>query len=318
VLTSGVFLFAGLLLLYFGGDWLVKGASALALRAGLSPFIVGMTIVGFSTSSPELAVSIDSVLSGVDDVAVGNVVGSNIANIGLVLGLSAVLRPIRVEARVLRGDMPWLLLVTLFVAWCLADGGIGRFEGLILVIGLVLFIAHNMRVSRHERASVLAEFSRAAKEPSISRHRRWVLLLVGVVALIGGAALFVEGAVDLALRTGVSTGLIGLTIVAVGTSLPELATSVVASLRGEGDIAVGNVIGSNFFNLLCILGLTVMVHPLAMGDVRAVDLYVMAGMTGLLLPIMFTGFRIGRREGLLLLLCYGGYVAMLADRGLSS
>jgi len=318
MLTSSVFLFAGLLLLYFGGDWLVKGSSALALRAGLSPFIVGMTIVGFATSSPELAVSIDSVLSGVDDVAVGNVVGSNIANIGLVLGLSALLRPIRVEARVLRSDMPWLLLVTLFVVWCLADGGIGRVEGVILIIGLVLFIVQNVRVARHERASVLEEFSRAAREQAMSTHRSWVLLAVGVTALIGGAALFVEGAVDLALRSGISTGLIGLTIVAVGTSLPELATSVVASLRGEGDISAGNVIGSNFFNLLCILGLTVMVRPLQMGDIRNVDLYVMAGITGLLLPIMFTGFRIGRREGLFLLLCYAAYIAMLADRGLSS
>jgi len=318
MLTSVIFLSGGLLLLYFGGDWLVKGASALALRAGLSPFIVGMTIVGFATSSPELAVSIDSALSGVDDVAVGNVVGSNIANIGLVLGLSALLRPIRVEARVLRSDMPWLLLVTLFVVWCLSDGGIGRVEGVILILGMVLFLVQNMRVARHERASVLEEFGRAAREQAMSRHRSWVLLAVGITALVGGAALFVEGAVDLALRTGLSTGLIGLTIVAVGTSLPELATSVVASLRGEGDISAGNVIGSNFFNLLCILGLTVLVRPLHMGDVRPVDLYVMAGITALLLPIMFTGFRIGRREGVLLLICYAGYIAMLAGRGAAS
>ncbi len=318
MLTSSVFLLAGLLLLYFGGDWLVKGSSAMALRAGLSPFVVGMTVVAFATSSPELAVSIDSVLSGVDDVAIGNVIGSNIANIGLVLGLSALMRPIRIEARVLRGDMPWLLLTTLFVVWCLSDGGIGRVEGAILVVGLILFVVQNVRVARHERASVLEEFSRAAREQSVSRRRSWVLIVVGVAALVGGAALFVEGAVDLALRMGVSTGLVGLTIVAVGTSLPELATSVVASLRGEGDISAGNVIGSNFFNLLCILGLTVMVRPLHMGDVRPMDLYVMAGITGLLVPMMFTGFRIGRREGLFLLLCYAGYIGSLADRALTA
>jgi len=304
-------------MLYFGGDWLVKGSSAVAVRAGLPPFIVGMTIVGFATSSPELAVSIESALSGVDDVAVGNVVGSNIANIGLVLGLSALLRPIRVEARVLRSDMPWLLLVTLFVVWCLADGGIGRMEGIILIVGLVLFVIQNFRIARHERASVLEEFSRAATTHQVSSRRSWALLGAGLVALVGGAALFVEGAVDLALRMGVSTGLVGLSVVAVGTSLPELATSVVASLRGEGDISAGNVIGSNFFNLLCILGLTVLVRPLQMGGVRMMDLYVMAGITALLLPIMFTGFRIGRREGLLLLFCYGAYIAALADRGLS-
>lgn len=317
MLTSFVFLFSGLLMLYFGGDWLVKASSAVALRAGLPPFIVGMTVVGFATSSPELAVSIDSALSGVDDVAVGNVVGSNIANIGLVLGLSALLRPIRIEARVLQRDMPWLLLVTLFVVWCLGDGGIGRVEGVILIAGLILFVAQNFRVLRHERASVIEEFSRAAKSHQISRRRSWMLLGAGVAALVGGAALFVEGAVDLAVRMGVSTALIGLTIVAVGTSLPELATSVIASFRGQGDISAGNVIGSNFFNLLFILGLTVLIRPLRTGGVRMIDLYVMAGITALLLPIMFTGFRIGRREGVFLLLCYGAYIAMLADRSLS-
>ncbi len=307
-------LLAGLVLLYLGGEWLVRGASTAALRLGLSPLMVGMTVVAFATSTPELAVTLDSAFAGVDDVAVGNIVGSNIANLGLVLGLAALIKPIRVQARMIRRDMPWLLLATLFAVWCLMDGLVGRAEGLILLAGLVLFIGQNIRNAKTERVSVQEQFTHEVKERVSSPGRTWLMIVAGVIALAAGGAAFVEAAVHIAEATGVSTAVVGLTIAAIGTSLPELATAIVASARGSSDICAGNIVGSNFFNLLCILGLTTVIAPLQRGDVQMGDLYVMAGLTGLVLPFMYSGFRLGRREGALLLLCYSAYLAWMASR----
>ena len=307
-------LLAGLVLLYLGGEWLVRGASTAALRLGLSPLMVGMTVVAFATSTPELAVTLDSAFAGVDDVAVGNIVGSNIANLGLVLGLAALIKPIRVQARMIRRDMPWLLLATLFAVWCLMDGLVGRAEGLLLLAGLVLFIGQNIRNAKTERVSVQEQFTHEVKERVSSPGRTWLMIVAGVIALAAGGAAFVEAAVHIAEATGVSTAVVGLTIAAIGTSLPELATAIVASARGSSDICAGNIVGSNFFNLLCILGLTTVIAPLQRGDVQMGDLYVMAGLTGLVLPFMYSGFRLGRREGALLLLCYSAYLAWMASR----
>ncbi len=307
-------LLAGLVLLYLGGEWLVRGASTAALRLGLSPLMVGMTVVAFATSTPELAVTLDSAFAGVDDVAVGNIVGSNIANLGLVLGLAALIKPIRVQARMIRRDMPWLLLATLFAVWCLMDGLVGRAEGLLLLAGLVLFIGQNIRNAKTERVSVQEQFTQEVKERVSSPGRTWLMIVAGVIALAAGGAAFVEAAVHIAEATGVSTAVVGLTIAAIGTSLPELATAIVASARGSSDICAGNIVGSNFFNLLCILGLTAVIVPLQRGDVQMADLYVMAGLTGLVLPFMYSGFRLGRREGALLLLCYSAYLAWMASR----
>ncbi len=307
-------LLAGLVLLYLGGEWLVRGASTAALRLGLSPLMVGMTVVAFATSTPELAVTLDSAFAGVDDVAVGNIVGSNIANLGLVLGLAALIKPIRVQARMIRRDMPWLLLATLFAVWCLMDGLVGRAEGLLLLAGLVLFIGQNIRNAKTERVSVQEQFTQEVKERVSSPGRAWLMIVAGVIALAAGGAAFVEAAVHIAEATGVSTAVVGLTIAAIGTSLPELATAIVASARGSSDICAGNIVGSNFFNLLCILGLTTVIAPLQRGDVQMGDLYVMAGLTGLVLPFMYSGFRLGRREGALLLLCYSAYLAWMASR----
>lgn len=314
MLISILLLGAGLVMLYGGGAWLVRGAGAVALRAGMSPFIVGMTVVAFATSAPELMVSLTSAWEGVDDVAVGNVVGSNIANIGLVLALSLLVRPVRIEAKILRSDMPLLLLVTLFVVWVFIDGHQGRLESMLLLFGLALFILHNVRLSRGESEAVLEEFSAAAPRRTPGLVNSWLLILMGVGLLVGGGAAFLEGAIRIAETAGVSTGLIGLTVVAVGTSLPELATSIVASFRGEGDIAIGNVIGSNFFNLLCVLGITGLISPLHAGSIQTLDLMVMTGMTALLLPLMYSGFRVNRLEGLLLAACYGGYLWLLSGR----
>jgi len=314
MLIAVAMLGAGLALLYGGGSWVVRGASSVALRAGMSPFMVGLTVVAFATSGPELVVSVTSALEGVDDVALGNVVGSNIANIGLVLALSVLVRPVRVEAKVLRGDMPWLFLVTLLVVWWLMNGRLQRLEGLALFAGLILFVFQNLRLSRRESQRVLAEFNKAVSESVPASLNAWLLVLAGMAALGGGGTVFVEGAIRISELAGVSTGLVGLTIVAVGTSLPELATSIVASMKDEGDMAAGNVIGSNFFNLLCVLGLTSLIHPLQLGDVQMIDLLAMVGMTAILIPIMYSGFRISRWEGLVLLLFYGGYLVFLAQR----
>ena len=307
-------LMVGLVLLYLGGEWLVRGASTAALRLGLSPLMVGMTVVAFATSTPELAVSLDSAFAGVDDVAVGNVIGSNIANLGLVLGLAALIKPIRVQARMIRRDMPWLLLATLFAVWCLMDGLVGRVDGLILLAGLVMFIGQNIRSAKTERVSVQEQFTHDVTERVSSLGRSWVMIAAGVIALVAGGAVFVEAAVHIAEATGVSTAVVGLTIAAIGTSLPELATAIVASARGSSDICAGNIVGSNFFNLLCILGLTAAIAPLQRGEVQMGDLYVMAGLTGLVLPFMYSGFRLGRREGALLLLCYSAYLGWMASR----
>lgn len=314
MLSDVAMLLGGLVLLYLGGEWLVRGASTAALRLGLSPLIVGMTVVAFATSTPELAVTLDSAFAGVDDVALGNVVGSNIANLGLVLGLAALIKPIHVQARMIRNDMPWLLLATLFVVWCLQDGFVVRTEGFILLSGLALFIVQNVRNARTERLSVQEQFTHEVKERVTGPARTWIMIAAGVAALAAGGAAFVEGVVNIAEATGISTAVVGLTVAAIGTSLPELATAIVASTRGSSDICAGNIIGSNFFNLLCILGLTAAIVPLQRGDVQMGDLYVMAGLTGLVLPFMYSGFRLGRREGGLLLLCYATYLGWVADR----
>ena len=305
----------GFVCLYLGGEWLVRGAGDLALRLGMSSFMVGMTVVAFATSSPELAVSLDAAFRGVHGVAVGNVVGSNICNIALVLGLAATIRPIKVEARVIAVDVPLLIVVTAGMALLLWNGQASRIEGLLLITGLVIFIWQNVRVARRERARVREEFEHAAPPPGKSPLADIGLVAAGIVALVGGGYLFVKGAVILAEMLNVAPAIISLSLVALGTSLPELATSLVATLKGEGDITAGNVIGSNFFNILGILGITAVIQPLDRAGVTLVDLTVMVGVTILLLPLMFSRRSIGRAEGVLLLVIYAGYLWWLAESG---
>lgn len=305
----------GFVLLYLGGEWLVRGAGDLALRLGMSPFLVGMTVVAFATSSPELAVSLDAALRGVHGVAVGNVVGSNICNIALVMGLAATIRPIEVEARVIAVDVPLLIVATAGMAFVLWNGHISRLEGMLLVVGLVIFIWQNVRLARKERARVREEFEHAAPKPGKSPWSDFALVGAGIVALVGGGYFFVRGAILLAELLNVAPAIISLSVVALGTSLPELATSLVATLRREDDITAGNVIGSNFFNILAILGITALIQPLDRAGVTLVDLGVMVGVTILLLPLMFSRRRIGRGEGVLLLMIYVGYIWWLAKSG---
>ncbi|ASJ98191.1 calcium/sodium antiporter [Shewanella marisflavi] len=297
-------LIAGLLILILGAESLVRGASALALRLGVTPLVIGLTIVAFGTSTPELAVSLKSAIAGNADIALGNVVGSNIANIGLILGLTALVRPVGVQSQMVKRDIPLMLFSTLLFCGLLSDGGLSRLDGALLASMLVAFLAMSYLFDR-QQATKVEETSRPLP-PLLSM----LLVALGIGMLVGGGALFVDGAVALATQLGMSELLIGLTIVAIGTSMPELITSVVAARRGESDIAIGNLVGSNLFNLLGILGITALIQPIN-ASVPAMDLLVMVTLALLLLPLAWSGLRIGRREGALLLLCYLIYLSYL-------
>jgi len=302
---------AGLVLLTGGAEGLVRGAASLARQVGLSPLVIGLTVVALGTSAPELVVSVGAALDGNGDLAIGNVVGSNIANIGLILGLSALMSALRVQAQVIRFDMPILSVVTLGMGILLLDRQVGQWDGVLLVTGLIAYVALSIRWARAESgAAVRAEFD----EGMPAQHRWGMDILfvgLGLAGLVGGARLLVDGAVTLATLLNVDRVIIGLTVVAVGTSLPELATSMVAAWRGEGDIAVGNAVGSCIFNLLGILGVTALVHPIGTEGLSAVDAAVMLGMTLFLLPLMRTGFTLSRAEGSVLLIVYVSYIVYL-------
>lgn len=311
-LITIAFLIGGGLLLYYGGELLVANAAQIGLRLGLSPLVVGLTIVSFGTSSPELAVSLSAALDGVSDVAVGNVVGSNICNIALILGLSALVQPIRIHMQLLRVDVPLAIVTALACIWVLADDRITRGEGAVLATSLLAYLGVLLWLSRREPSSVTQEF---AEETALS-HRPMPLLILGVVAglalLTLGGEWFVDGAIRTAEMLGVSQALIGLTIVAVGTSLPELATSLIAAARGHGDIAIGNIVGSNIFNVLGILGLSALATPLVRGGVLDFDLGYMLIVSLLLWPMAWTGRRLVRLEAGALLAGYVGYLVLRA------
>jgi cation:H+ antiporter len=282
-----IYLLAGLALLYFGAEGLVRGSASLALRLGLSPLVVGLTVVAFGTSSPELMVSLRAALAGQGDISVGNVVGSNICNIGLILGLCA--------------------LITALALALMADGNLGHTEGIIFCTILVAYIVFSIQLARRQPADALgAEFGEEVKISKRGLAVDILMVIGGLVLLVFGARFLVDGAVIIARTYGWSEALIGLTIVAIGTSLPELATSLLAAVKKESDIAVGNIVGSNIFNLVGILGITAIVHPLQAAGISAVDLAVMAGFSLLLWPMAYYQQRITRPEGAMLL---GGYLA---------
>jgi cation:H+ antiporter len=302
---------AGIVMLYLGGEALVRGAVALARTLGWSPLVIGLTVVSFGTSSPELASTLAASLNGAPEVAFGNVVGSNIANIGLILGLTALIWPLTTTARFLKREVPFMLLSSALLFPVVADGLISRLEGASLFALLVAFLVYLMRRER-ERSSVEADFEREFGDKRLSPTASVLLVLLGIVLLMGGAHLLVTGGVAIARVIGVSERVIGLTLVAFGTSLPELAASLVAGLKREGDIVLGNVIGSNIFNVLCILGITPMVSPLVV-DASAVwlDLTAMLILTLLLWPILASHLKLERWEGFLLLAFYGMYIGWL-------
>jgi cation:H+ antiporter len=311
VTIAGLYIVLGCVVLYLGAEALVRGAASSARRWGVEPLVIGLTVVAFGTSMPELAVSMQAALDGAGPIAVGNVVGSNIANIALILGLSALIRPLAVHAKVIKIDIPILAATSLVLVWMLADDRLNRLEGAFLALGIVANTWWSFRASRGEPGTVRSEFDAGVPSPSPSRVRDVVFVLTGLGLLVLGARLLVGGAVTVAQGLGMSDAVIGLTIVAVGTSLPELATSVVAAGKGEGDIAVGNVVGSNLFNILGILGLASLTRPLDPCGMTSVDLWMMVGLAVLLFPVMRSGMRVSRVEGAGLLLVYAGYLIYL-------
>ncbi|MFV0439132.1 MAG: calcium/sodium antiporter [Desulfopila sp.] len=306
----------GLVLLVVSADRFVEGSAATARYFGMSPLLIGMVIVGFGTSVPEMLVSALAASQGNPGIALGNAYGSNITNIGLILGLTAVVSPILVNSQVLRKELPLLTGVTMLAGWQLWDGRLTRFEAAILLLvfaGLMLWTVYQGSRKKEDSLGGTMEQALAAQTMPIARALFW--LAAGLVLLIVSSRILVWGAVAIAHHLGVSDLVIGLTIVAVGTSLPELASSLIATRRGEHDIALGNVLGSNLFNTLAVVGIAGMIEPMAVGpEVFDRDIMVMAGLTLSLFAIGY-GFggvgRINRFEGVLLLACYAGYTAYL-------
>ena len=303
----------GLVLLYYGAEWLVKGSSDLALKAGISPLVVGLTVVAFGTSAPELLVSVSANLKDPPqgDFALGNVVGSNICNLALVLGLAALIRPLSIHNQVLKREMPILLVATVVFVAMLWDGQVSRFEGILLVLGIIIYVVSSIIACRRgadldfEVEELQEDLESVVNAGPGLVMKSLLLILVGLGGLVIGADRLVAGGGALALAWGVPEAVIALTLVAFSTSLPEVATTVVAALKGKGDLAVGSAVGSCIFNLLVVIGLTAIIAPLSSVDLQTVDLWVMGGLTFLIFPMMWTRRLLGRAEGGLLL---GGYL----------
>jgi len=316
MLWSTLLLFLiGLVILIAGAEVMVRGASRLASAFGIPSLVIGLTVVAFGTSAPELAVSLQSAINGQADLALGNVIGSNIANILLILGVAALAAPLVVASQLVRFDVPLMIGASIMVYLMGLDGRLSRWDGLFLFLGVVTYTTWLIWQSKREQKSVRDEFDDAFDE---GKENGWyasllnlALMAGGLVMLVVGARWLVDGAVTMARWWGISELIIGLTVVAIGTSLPEIATSVIAVLRGERDIAVGNAIGSNIFNLLSVLGITSLVAPFGItvpAGVVAFDLPIMIAIAVACLPIFYTGNLVARWEGALFLAYYIAYV----------
>ncbi len=317
--------FVGFVMLYFGAEWLVKGSSSLARSLGVTPIVIGLTVVAFGTSAPELVVSVISSIKGKSMIAVGNVVGSNICNIALVLGLSAVLQPLTSDRSVVRRDIPIMLGISLYLFVISLNSTLGRVEGATLFGGVILYTFFNYYLAKKAAipASVGAEgASEVALEGSeevdyvASRFKQIVFVVVGIAGVVAGAQILIDAAVKIMQVLGVSQKFIGLTIVAFGTSLPELATSVVAAMRKEMDISIGNLVGSNVFNILSVLGAASLIRPIPIpgGFIASglwIDYLVMLFTSFLPWLMMRRSSTVTRRDGVILLLCYVGYLSYL-------
>ena len=312
----------GLLMLYYGANWLVKGSSSLARNLGLTPLVIGLTVVAFGTSAPELFISVVSSIKEKSMIAVGNVGGSNICNIGLVLGLAAVIHPTTSNRSVYRRDIPIMLGVSIYLLLISFDSKIGRIEGASLFGGIILYTYFNyyiaVKESQRDLKSDGVAFVHAVEEIEYvtSRSRQVLCIAVGIIGVVAGAEILIDSAVAIMKIFNVSEKFIGLTVVALGTSLPELATSVVAALRKEMDISIGNLVGSNVFNILSVLGAASLIRPIPIpgGFINSgllVDYMVMIFVGFLPWVMMRKDYTITRRHGFILLVCYTGYVAYL-------
>ncbi|RDY60895.1 calcium/sodium antiporter [Flagellimonas nanhaiensis] len=303
-----LFIILGLVLLIAGGNWLLKAAVTLSLRLSIPKIVIGMTVVSFATSAPELIVSIKAALDGFPDLSLGNVVGSNIANLGLVLGITVLLGNINVRKSFYTTDWPVMMVASLlFCGFIYFDGVLQRYEGIIMVVFLFIFLVYLLRF---QKTAVVDEMP---EDDVILPHYKTALYLgIGGVGLWGGSELLIDGAVGMASAFGVSDRVIGITVVSVGTSIPELAASIIAVLKKEKAISLGNLIGSNIFNLLAVLGITSVITPIRVMDqgLLSNDIFWMLGISFLILPLVFfpRGLRLGWRDGIILLLFYIGFI----------
>jgi cation:H+ antiporter len=315
-MTPWLSLLGGLGLLYIGAQTLIKGGTGLALRLGLTPLVIGLTVIAYGTSSPEMVVSLQAVLSGNGGISIGNVVGSNICNIALILGLCSLVTPVTASSQIIRREIPIMIAATVVLCAFLIDESLARWEGAVLFLGAIVYTVTTVRAARKETAEIrtaASEFKSeiaqgeesAVKPPSLITAIG--LTLLGLAVLVAGSHFFVGGAVTLAQGWGISQTVIGLTIVAVGTSMPELATSLVAAVRKHSDVAIGNIVGSNIFNIVGILGLCALVHPISAPGISLVDLGLMLAIAVALLPLCKSGGKISRIEAGVLLVVYVGY-----------
>ena len=309
LIMIAIYIIGGLILLYFGANWLVQGAITLSLHLGLSPLIVGLTVVALGTSLPEALVSIQAAIGHQGGIAIGNVVGSNILNIALILGLSAFFNPLKVDSHLVKADIPLLAGATFMLVVLLEDFHISRMEGAFLLLCIVGYVAGNIMTVK--RTSPEENKIEGVEVPEDHRKNLWrdiSFLFIGLIALAFGSNFLVTGAVDLARIWGLSEALIGLTIVSIGTGTPEMATALMAAYRKRSDLAIGNAVGSNLFNIMFVLGIAALVAPLDGKGISSIDLYVMLGVTFLLLPTVWTGRILDRKEGFLFLAIYVGYL----------
>ncbi|MFM1944212.1 MAG: hypothetical protein RI897_3194 [Verrucomicrobiota bacterium] len=312
-MLTALYLISGLLSLYFGAEWLVKGSASLAQKLGLSPLMVGLTVVAYGTSAPELVVSSMAAWQGQGSLALGNAVGSNVFNVGLVLGLSAIITPLQVQSQLVKLDTPILLGSSLLFLLFFQDHTISQPEALTLLAGVLAYTTLHVLLARTKiTPSTQNEFKDNLPSPADKWTRDAGLILVGLAALTLGSRLFILGAAQLARAWGLSEAIIGLTIVAAGTGLPELAASVIAACRKQTDIAIGNIVGSNIYNLLAIIGTSgTIAGPLLAPDLGQTEVLIMVFISAILLPLAWTGYSLRRWEGCVLLSTYAAYTYYL-------
>ena len=317
-MTDLIYLILGIIGLYFGAEWLVGGSSKLALKIGVSPLVIGLTVVALGTSAPELAVCLRLNLESRPDAALGNIVGSNICNILLILGFSSLIRPLRVHRQIIRKELPILLMVSFALIVMLINKEVASWEGFILCVGIVIYILFSFKGANNSgEFKVEGESSSEIDTVSSQGYNGIVLialLLAGLILLVLGAFFFEKGGIGLAKAFGVSEAVIGLTLLAFGTSLPELATSIVACMKNEGDIIVGNAVGSSIFNVLAILGITALFKPLSVNDINLIDYSIMIGAVIFCWLFIYKKMELNRIKGVVFLGCYAAYITSIYYR----
>ncbi len=310
---SVVYLLIGFVLLVVGGEFLVRSSVALSLKLNISRMVIGLTVVSFATSAPELLVSLQAAIDGFSDISLGNVIGSNIANLGLVLGLTAMVSPLMVDRDFFKINWPVMMIFSIVLYFfLLSNQQISRIEGGALMLGLVIYLFILIKRSRKKDTVIVEEVDESLRQVRGFKMSIW--LLIGIVALWGGSELLVMGAVDLATQLGVSERIISVTVIAVGTSVPELAASLIAAVKKEKAISLGNLIGSNIFNIASVLGLTALIKPISLQSEKILssDMFWMLGIAFILLPLLFIPkmSRMGRKEGFVLLIGYSVFIIL--------